>query len=86
LGVADTREEARAIVAKEMEAFYKVPFEKFERYTPYGTPSEVAKQLAPYTQAGCSIMNLKVCAGSDSQVIDGAAEIGRLLKSIGGSE
>lgn len=80
LGVADTREEARAIVAKQMEAFYKVPFEKFERYTPYGTPAEVAEQLKPYIDAGCSLMNLKVCAGSDTQSIEGAGEIGRLLK------
>ena len=80
LGVADTREQARAIVAEQMEAFYKVPFEKFERYTPYGTPAEVADQLAPYVDAGCSIMNLKVCAATDEQVVEGAGEIGRLLR------
>ena len=81
LGVADTRDEARAIVAREMEEFYKVPFEKFERYTPYGTPAEVAEQLQPYVDAGCSLMNLKVCAGSDSLVVEGAGEIGRLLRA-----
>jgi len=81
LGVADTREEARAIVAREMEAFYKIPFEKFERYTPYGTPAEVADQLRPYVAAGCRLMNLKVCAGSDAEVIAGAGEIGRALKT-----
>ena len=83
LGVADTREEAREIVARQMEDFYKVPFEKFERYTPYGTPAEVAQQLRPYVDAGCSIMNLKVCAGSDEQVVEGAGEIGRLLRVPG---
>ena len=38
VGVADSRDEARARVGLAMEAFYKVPFEQFERYTPYGTP------------------------------------------------
>ncbi len=80
LGVADTRQSARAIVAREMEEFYKVPFEKFERYTPYGTPAEVAQQLKAYVDAGCTLMNLKVCAGSDSVSIQAAGEIGRLLK------
>jgi len=83
LGVADSREQARAIVAKQMEDFYKVPFEKFERYTPFGTPAEVAEQLRPYIDAGCSIMNLKVCAASDEQVVEGAGEIGRLLRDAG---
>ena len=81
LGVADTKAEARAIVAAEMENFYKVPFEKFERYTPYGTPGEVAEQLRPFVDAGCRVMNLKVCAPSDSETIAGAAEIGRALNA-----
>jgi len=81
LGVGDTREEARAIVAKEMEAFYKVPFEKFERYTPYGTPDVVAEQLKPYVDAGCRLMNLKVCARDDSESIEAAGAIGRALAS-----
>ena len=80
VGVADTKAQAREIVAREMEAFYKVPFEKFERYTPFGTPADVAQALAPYVAAGCSIMNLKVCAGSAAETITGAGEIARLLR------
>jgi len=79
LGVGDTRAEARAIVAKEMEDFYKVPFEKFERYTPYGTPDEVAAQLKPYVDAGCRLMNLKVCARDDAESIEAAGAIGAAL-------
>lgn len=81
LGVADSKAEAREIVAKEMEAFYKVPFEKFERYTPYGTPDDVAEQLKPYVDAGCRLMNLKVCARDDAESIEAAGEIGRALKA-----
>ena len=80
LGVGDSKAEARAVVAKEMEAFYKVPFEKFERYTPYGTPDEVAEQLRPYVDAGCRIMNLKVCAKDDNEAIEAAGVIGQSLQ------
>lgn len=80
VGVADTKQQARALVAKEMQAFYKIPFEKFEKYTPYGTPKEVADYLAPYVQNGCSIMNLKVVAASDDLAIQGAGEIAGYLR------
>ena len=79
--MADTKAEARKIVAREMEAFYKLPFDKFERYTPYGTPDDVAVELAPYVAAGCSIMNLKVCGATAAQTVAGAGAIGRLLRS-----
>ncbi|MEM7219987.1 MAG: LLM class flavin-dependent oxidoreductase [Pseudomonadota bacterium] len=75
VGVADTREEARRVVAAEMEAFYKIPFERFEKYTPYGRPDEVAAQLAGHVDAGCRLMNLKVCAPTDAEVVSGAGEI-----------
>lgn len=81
VGVADTRADARARVAKAMEAFYKVPFEQFERYTPFGTPAEVAEQLAPYVEAGCSLMNLKVVAGDDAESIAAAGEIAASLRA-----
>lgn len=61
VGLASTTDAARDAVKKQMEQFYKVPFDKFERYTPYGTPTEVAEQLAAYAQAGCRLFNVKVC-------------------------
>jgi len=80
VGVGDSREEARALVKPAMEAFYKVPFEQFERYTPYGTPDEVAATLAPYVEAGCSLMNLKVVGANDAQSIVAAGEIATSLR------
>ena len=46
-GIGDTKDEARRHVAERMEAFYRVPFEKFERYAPYGSPEDVADFLRP---------------------------------------
>ena len=82
VGVADTREEARRRVAAAMEAFYKVPFESFEKYTPFGTPDEVASALGPYVQAGCRLMNFKVVAGDDADAIAGIGEIGTALREV----
>ncbi len=80
LGVADTREEARALVAGQMERFYKVPFERFERYTPYGTPEQVAEALSGYVERGCSILNMKVVAGNDDEAISAGGTIAELLR------
>jgi hypothetical protein len=57
-GLAGTKEAARACLAPAMEAFYQLPFERFERYCPYGTPDDVAEFLAPYAAAGCREFNL----------------------------
>ena len=78
-GFADTREAARDLLAPAMQAFYQMPFEPFERYSPYGTPAEVAEFLAPYVDAGCSAFNLIPRAETVDAAIDGAAEVHRLL-------
>jgi alkanesulfonate monooxygenase SsuD/methylene tetrahydromethanopterin reductase-like flavin-dependent oxidoreductase (luciferase family) len=81
VGVAETAARARELVAAEMEAFYKVPFEAFEKYVPYGTADDVAAALRPYVDAGCSVMNLKIVAEDDDASIAAAAQIAPVLKS-----
>lgn len=81
VGVASDRATARSLVAAAMESFYRVPFEAFERYVPYGTAAEVAEALAPYVAAGCSLMNLKVVSHDDPSSIEAAGEIAALLRS-----
>ena len=51
-GLADSKQAARACLAPVMEAFYQLPFERFERYCPYGTADDVAEFLAPYVDGG----------------------------------
>lgn len=84
VGLASTTNAARDAVKKQMERFYKVPFDKFERYTPYGTPAEVAEQLAAYAQAGCRLFNVKVCTQhAEEEVALGGevrAELNRLVQ------
>ncbi|GAC1376802.1 MAG: hypothetical protein NVSMB4_05860 [Acidimicrobiales bacterium] len=70
---------ARPAIASSMEAMYQIPFERFERYSPYGTPEAIAEFLAPYRDAGCSTFNLIACAADPAEAITGAAEVRRLL-------
>jgi alkanesulfonate monooxygenase SsuD/methylene tetrahydromethanopterin reductase-like flavin-dependent oxidoreductase (luciferase family) len=78
-GLAGTKEAARACLAPAMEAFYQLPFERFERYCPYGTADDVAEFLAPYATAGCREFNLIPQAPDDDFAIAGTAAVKRAL-------
>jgi alkanesulfonate monooxygenase SsuD/methylene tetrahydromethanopterin reductase-like flavin-dependent oxidoreductase (luciferase family) len=65
-----------------MTAFYQLPFESFERYSPYGSPEEVAAFLAPYVQAGCGSFNLIPRATHADAAIEGVARVKALLRSM----
>lgn len=78
-GLADSREAARACLAPAMEAFYQLPFERFERYCPYGTADDVAGFLAPYVAAGCTEFNLIPQSPGPHQAVAGVAAVRNLL-------
>ena len=79
-GVGETRAQARDYVARGMEAMYRLPFEKFERYSPYGSPIEVADALMPYAEQGCRLFNIALRTSSDEACIDAMAEISERMK------
>jgi alkanesulfonate monooxygenase SsuD/methylene tetrahydromethanopterin reductase-like flavin-dependent oxidoreductase (luciferase family) len=78
-GLADSKEAARACLAPAMQAFYQIPFERFERYCPYGTADDVAEFLAPYAAAGCTEFNLIPQSPGHDQAITGVAAVRKLL-------
>jgi alkanesulfonate monooxygenase SsuD/methylene tetrahydromethanopterin reductase-like flavin-dependent oxidoreductase (luciferase family) len=78
-GFADSRAAARACLAPAMEAFYQLPFERFERYCPYGTADDVAGFLAPYVAAGCTEFNLIPQAPAPDRAVAGVAAVRNLL-------
>lgn len=78
-GFASTREAAREPLAAHMQRFYQMPFEPFERYSPYGTPAHVAEFLSPYIEAGCSAFNVIPCADDDQSAIAAVGELRTLL-------
>jgi hypothetical protein len=64
-----------------MQAFYQMPFEAFEKYTPCGSPEKIADFLKVYRDAGCRLFNIKPCSVSDEASIEGVAKIRELLRS-----
>ena len=78
-GFATTRDAAREHLALQMQRFYQMPFEPFERYSPYGSPEDVAEFLHPYIDAGCSAFNVIPCAGDDESAIAAVGELRTLL-------
>ena len=78
-GIADTKERARDRLAPAMEAFYQIPFERFEKYSPYGTPEDVAEFLVPYVEAGCRWFNLIPQADDPETALAGAAAVKKAL-------
>jgi len=79
IGIDDDPAHARGRLAKGMEAFYRVPFERFEKYSPYGTVAAVADTLSRYRDAGCRLFNLMPIAPDAAAGIEAIAEIKRRL-------
>lgn len=78
-GLADSKDAALASLAPAMEAFYQLPFDRFRRYCPYGTPDDIAEFLTPYVAAGCTEFNLIPQSPDDEQAMAGVAEVKKLL-------
>jgi alkanesulfonate monooxygenase SsuD/methylene tetrahydromethanopterin reductase-like flavin-dependent oxidoreductase (luciferase family) len=81
MGVDDDKSAARQKVGGSMHAFYRVPFESFEKWTPYGTPGEIAEFLAPYVEAGCEHFNF-VIADAPEATLEKALAVRDALRAI----
>ena len=79
IGIDEDPARARARLAKAMQQFYRIPFERFEKYSPYGTAEVVAETLARYRDAGCRLFNLMPVAADPETGIAAVAQIKRLL-------
>ena len=79
VGIDEQKDRARERLSKAMTAMYRIPYERFEKYSPYGTPAEIADFLAPYVEAGCREFNVMAVAESTEVEIDAVAEIRRRL-------
>lgn len=81
VGVGDTPAEGAVAVGKEMEAMYQVPFERFAKFAPCGTPDDIARAFHAYVEAGCTGFNVAVYSASGrwSDAVEAMAEVKRLL-------
>lgn len=80
VGVDTDRARARERLAARMQGMYRTPFERFERYSPYGTAAEIADALAPYIESGCRSFNVMAVGSSPETEIEGVAAVAELLK------
>ena len=79
VGFDEDRSRARERLARRMQGMYRIPFERFEKYSPCGTPEEVAEFLLPYVEKGCGSFNVMPVAESPELCVDGVAELSRAL-------
>ena len=75
-GVGD---KARDNLAQGMEAIYKIPFKKFERYSPYGSADKIAEFLCEYVKSGARIINIEARGSSIEESIEAVSSISALL-------
>jgi alkanesulfonate monooxygenase SsuD/methylene tetrahydromethanopterin reductase-like flavin-dependent oxidoreductase (luciferase family) len=75
VGVDDDAARARARLASAMQSMYRIPFERFEKYSPFGEPKRIADFLAGYVEAGCTSFNVMTVAASTERAIDAVAAV-----------
>lgn len=74
---------AREVLAGRIESLYRLPYAKFERLAPAGTPKDVAAFLAPFVEAGCRNITLVPAATSWERGVEHAAEVKQRLLELG---
>ncbi|OGO49972.1 MAG: hypothetical protein A2148_07640 [Chloroflexi bacterium RBG_16_68_14] len=84
--VDDDRDRARERLARRMENFYQIPYERFERYAPCGRPEEIAEFLMPYLEAGCGYVNLLAVQPSQDEAVEAAVAVKDALAKLAGTQ
>jgi alkanesulfonate monooxygenase SsuD/methylene tetrahydromethanopterin reductase-like flavin-dependent oxidoreductase (luciferase family) len=78
-GFGPTGDDAREMLAEQMETFYELPFSALERYSPAGTPEDIAAALVPYVEAGCRTFHLNPVARWQEEAVYGVAQVKQCL-------
>ncbi len=80
-GFGDDRRDGEAAVSRAMEGLYGLPFAKFDRYVPRGTPADVADALRQYVDAGCRTFNLLAQCTDRTRIAGAVGEVRRILNA-----
>jgi len=80
-GIGTDADAARSRLAATMQDLYQVPYERFARYAPAGTPDDIAAALAPFVDAGCMTFDLIPVAADDAEAVDGCARVRDILRA-----
>ena len=76
---AGVGENARQHLANGMEEMYRTPFEKFEKYSPYGSAQAIADFIVPYIENGARIFNIAARGENEETCIDTIADVSAIL-------
>lgn len=80
VGIDEKRSAARERLARAMHDMYRIPFEPFERYSPFGEVEEIAERLTDYARAGCRFFNVMPVASSPEREVDAVVELRERLR------
>ena len=69
------RARRHALLTRQLESLYHLPFGKFERLAPAGTPAQVAGELAAYRAAGADHITLIPAASSPEAGVEHVASV-----------
>lgn len=78
-GLDDDPAVARELLASRMEGLYRLPYERFSRVAPAGTPTQVAEFLAPFVAAGAGHVSLVPAARSTEIAVEHVVAVRGLL-------
>ncbi len=79
------RDKARQRLARRMEGFYQIPYDRFEKYAPYGTPEEIAEFVVPYLEAGCDHFNMLAVQSTPEEAVEAAVAVKEALAKLVGA-
>jgi alkanesulfonate monooxygenase SsuD/methylene tetrahydromethanopterin reductase-like flavin-dependent oxidoreductase (luciferase family) len=81
-GLGKDRAKMREVVSHEMKDLYGIDYDRFEKWSPAGTPEDLAEFLAPYAERGCSDFSLIAHGEELEETIESVATVKRLLTGV----
>lgn len=81
-GLGKDKAAIRESVAHEMKDIYGIDYEKFEKWSPAGTPEDLAEFIAPYVEKGCQDISLIAHGEGLEETIESVAQVKRLLAGV----
>lgn len=78
-GLGKDKAKVRRAIEHEMKTFYRIDYDRFEKWSPAGSPEDLAEFVALYFEAGARDVSL-IAHGEDLEsTIESVAEVKRLL-------
>ncbi|HCT78816.1 MAG TPA: LLM class flavin-dependent oxidoreductase [Micromonosporaceae bacterium] len=71
-----------ALLASRMHELYQLPFDRFAKYCPTGTPEAIAEQLFEYVRAGCQTFTITAAVADPHRGIESASQVREHLLAL----